>query len=377
MPQTYIRAVGPGAVGRTCPVAVSCSRSGSPVPGRSGIVGSGPRRARRRSYVGDGGRCRAVRTAARGSPATPRPGNGSRPSCSSRSTRRRQASTSAGETQLDQRSCPASSEQVVPRARSSTVRPRSAAAARPPSPTARCAAWARRGSDTPWSTPCTGAARLDQDVAALAVGVVEDRRRARSSGAAGRRRRAPSTTGSPSEPRASSTRSQPVGQARRRHHVDQRRRVVVDGVDPQLAPCPGRTAPRAARSAARRPTRWPPTPRRPRPRGRPACRPGSPTAAAPPRPACRRSGRLAPSWQISQNSVALDASTSRPSTADLAVRARQRRAPGPRGSRSASPARRLSGGSRWRAGRRARRRRAGRRRTGTAGARPRPRPGPG
>src|SRR3981189_3342596 len=37
MPQTYIRAVAPGDVGRTCPVAVSWSRRGRGVPG---IVGT-------------------------------------------------------------------------------------------------------------------------------------------------------------------------------------------------------------------------------------------------------------------------------------------------------------------------------------------------
>src|ERR671921_1401861 len=36
MPQTYIDAVSPGAVGRTLPVAVSCRRSGGPPPGSSG-----------------------------------------------------------------------------------------------------------------------------------------------------------------------------------------------------------------------------------------------------------------------------------------------------------------------------------------------------
>jgi hypothetical protein len=36
MPQTYIRAVGPGAVGRTEPVAVSYNRSGGAEPGIDG-----------------------------------------------------------------------------------------------------------------------------------------------------------------------------------------------------------------------------------------------------------------------------------------------------------------------------------------------------
>ena len=41
MPQTYIRAVGPGSVARTDALAVSKSCSGSPVPGSDGTVGSG------------------------------------------------------------------------------------------------------------------------------------------------------------------------------------------------------------------------------------------------------------------------------------------------------------------------------------------------
>src|SRR5512139_4196193 len=41
MPQTYMRAVGPGAVGRTSPVAVSKRRRGSPVPGSVGTWGAG------------------------------------------------------------------------------------------------------------------------------------------------------------------------------------------------------------------------------------------------------------------------------------------------------------------------------------------------
>src|SRR4051812_36821106 len=39
MPQTYIRAVGPGAVGRTSSVEVSRSRSGRPGPGSRGTCG--------------------------------------------------------------------------------------------------------------------------------------------------------------------------------------------------------------------------------------------------------------------------------------------------------------------------------------------------
>src|SRR5664280_1308379 len=41
MPQTYIRAIEPGAVGRSSPVAVSQIRSGMPVPGNRGTSGPG------------------------------------------------------------------------------------------------------------------------------------------------------------------------------------------------------------------------------------------------------------------------------------------------------------------------------------------------
>ena len=63
------------------------------------------------------------------------------------------------------------------------------------------------------------------------------------------------------------------------------------------------------------------TPRTPRPRGRPACRPGSPTAAARPRPACRRRPRRRRRRSTAQYSVAFDASTSRPSTLERRRRA--------------------------------------------------------
>lgn len=41
MPQTYIRAVGPGVIGRTVPAEVSYTRTGWPVPGTAGMDGMG------------------------------------------------------------------------------------------------------------------------------------------------------------------------------------------------------------------------------------------------------------------------------------------------------------------------------------------------
>ena len=41
MPHTYMRATGPGSVGRTDWLAVSKRRRGRPVPGSVGTVGSG------------------------------------------------------------------------------------------------------------------------------------------------------------------------------------------------------------------------------------------------------------------------------------------------------------------------------------------------
>ena len=52
MPQTYIRAVRPGAVGRTWRVAVSYSRSGRPVPGSRGTGGVGQERMQPRYLPG-------------------------------------------------------------------------------------------------------------------------------------------------------------------------------------------------------------------------------------------------------------------------------------------------------------------------------------
>jgi len=41
MPQTYIRAVGPGVSRRKAPDEVSWTRTGSPVPGTAGMDGEG------------------------------------------------------------------------------------------------------------------------------------------------------------------------------------------------------------------------------------------------------------------------------------------------------------------------------------------------
>ena len=80
------------------------------------------------------------------------------------------------------------------------------------------------------------------------------------------------------------------------------------------APCPGRTGP--SRSTVGGTTRQPVAsddqvaPRSP---GRPACRRGSPTAAAPPPPACRRTRRPGSPLRIVPTSVTLLASSRRPS----------------------------------------------------------------
>src|SRR6478672_5245544 len=208
MPQTYIRAVGPGAVGRTCPVAESCSRSGSPVPGRSGISGAGHActaailRGRRRPLPrGQNG--------GQGIAGQPSTGYGSRPSCSSRSTRRRQASTSCRET---------SSTRVVPSApsRSSRSASSTATSARvsdsPAQPHSTVRSLGSAWNDTPWSTPCTappGSTRTWPPLRSALLSTTSSTliRRSRSSSAC------PRTTGSPSEPSASSTRSQLSGSA--------------------------------------------------------------------------------------------------------------------------------------------------------------------
>src|SRR5215213_1431836 len=63
MPQTYIRAVGPGAVGRSWRVAVSCSRNGRPVPGRRGTGVAGQERMAPRYCVSLGAWTYGRRTA--------------------------------------------------------------------------------------------------------------------------------------------------------------------------------------------------------------------------------------------------------------------------------------------------------------------------
>ena len=104
-------------------------------------------------------------------------------------------------------------------------------------------------------------------------------RRSRSSSAC------PRTTGWPPAPSASST-AATRGQRVRGDHVDQL--DVGVGLHPELAhPGPERPVAQHGRRHDA-PAGCLGHRRTPRPRGRPACRPGSPTAAAPPRPACRR-----------------------------------------------------------------------------------------
>ena len=244
-----------------------------------------------------------------GQPST---GNGRRPSCSSRSTRRWLARTSCRLRRARPESVPSSPRAGRPAALAAP-RPRRRVSGSPAHPHSTVRSLGSAWNDTPWSTPCTRAARLDQHVAALAVGVVED-------DVEHGHPAQPLVVGVPEHDRLTVgaecvEHPQPARRQRgRRHHVDQRCLVVVDGVDPQLDHA---GAERPVAQHGRRhdaPAGGLATPRRPRPRGRPACRRGSPTAAARRRPACRRSGRSSPSWPISQNSVALDASTSRPST---------------------------------------------------------------
>ena len=138
MPQTYIRAVGPGAVGRTSPVAVSSSRSGSPVPGSVGDVGAG-QACTAGSYVGAAGSERR--------PGDRRPAlDRERQAALARAAGRPDAGWRAPRPaeQPGQRACRASPSRCVAQLLRAP-RPRRAAAAHRPSPTARCAASARRG----------------------------------------------------------------------------------------------------------------------------------------------------------------------------------------------------------------------------------------
>ena len=180
------------------------------------------------------------------------------------------------------------------------------AAARRASPRGRCAACARRGSVTPWSTPYRWPSAISSTWPPLRSALLTSTSKTaiRRSGSVSSWT---SDTGRswPSTP--SKTCSQPVG------HLALARPGSTascsgSGSCQQLDHARAVRPVAAARSAARRPSRAPRRRRTPRPRGRRACRRGSPTAAAPPRSACRR--RWTPS--ISPRKVALDAGMIRP-----------------------------------------------------------------
>ena len=175
-------------------------------------------------------------------------------------------------------------ERLAQRARAGDGRPRSAA--RRPSPTAPCAACARRGRSRPWSTPYRWPSVIASTCPPLrsALFTTTSKTAIRRSGAVSS---CTSETGWSRPSRPSKTWRQPVG------HValaDQRDGLLLRvRLLPAAAPCPGRAGPsRSTGLAARRPSRAPRRPGTPPPRGRRACRRGSPTAAAPPRSACRR-----------------------------------------------------------------------------------------
>ena len=205
-----------------------------------------------------------------------------RPARGSRATSRRLSSSASAS--------PSASVEVARRARSSVGEVLGVAAARPAQPhsTVRSlsSTWKRHavvdaverpsacGSTCPplRSALLTTASKHGHPAQAGVVGVHErDRPRRR--------------------PSASSTR-EPAGRhgvraarsRRGRRRASRRRRRTIHSW--QARP---ERARRAAPSAARRPSRRPRRPRTPPPRGRPACRRGSPTAAARRRSACRRS----------------------------------------------------------------------------------------
>ena len=168
-----------------------------------------------------------VRTAARGSPASPGEGNGNRPAASSASTRRRVARTSARD------SSPASvvAEVAVERRRGSARarRSRPAASGWPRQPHSTVRSFGTVEKHHPVVDAVDVPPAVDrQDVAALAVGVVHGR----------------VEDGHPAQPR--------VVLDDHRDDVDRR----VD-VDPTPGPCPRRTARRAGSSAGRCPSRSP------------------------------------------------------------------------------------------------------------------------
>ena len=171
-----------------------------------------------------------VRTAARGSPASPGTGRGTGRAASSASVRRTVARD------LDPRQQPARASRRDRRRAPSRIaldaRDLVRLERRPaPAPQHRPQLRAPSRSSTPWSTPIDVLPAVDrQDVAALAVGVVHRPRRGPPSGAAAGRPRRP---------------------WRRRRRPGRRRRTP--------GPSPRRTGRRAGSSAARSPSRSPPT----------------------------------------------------------------------------------------------------------------------
>ena len=220
-----------------------------------------------------------VRTAATGSRATRRAGGAAARRCSSRSARRTNARRPRGS--------PSSSVEPVgrlvpgPAYGGQLARRRARAPAQPHS---RVRSLWSVWKLTPWSTPNTRPAAA-QDVAALAVGVVDQdvehrqqpQRRARRRGSprpAGRRR--PDPRRSVNQP----SRGHRVGWAPGRPAV----RSPSSSTSTQACSEPGpERAVDEARSPARSRSRRSGTPRTRRPRAARGCGAGSPTAAAPPR----------------------------------------------------------------------------------------------
>ena len=111
------------------------------------------------------------------------------------------------------------------------------------------------------------------------------------------------------------------------------------GVDPELAHAGAERAVPDTRWAAPGSSPRPGTPRRRPPPGRPGCPAGSPTAAAPRPPACtRRPPRPSRALTV-QYRVALDATTSRPSTSRLALGQQLQGGRVPSGGRPGAPGR--------------------------------------
>ena len=318
--------------------------------------------------MGDGA-ARAVRTAARGSPATPRPGTAAGPrAAAGRPGGGRRAPRAARRARPG--SVPRRSEQVVPqRLEHRDLGPRQRLARPAPQHGAQLGLGMERHTVV---DAVHGAARLDQDVAALAVGVVEDHvehghpaqplvvgvRRGRPAHRRSRGRRAPAARCRAA--RAGAITSTSV------------RRVVVDGVDPELHHA-GAERPLAQHGR-----------RHDAPAGGLRHREGRDLAAG------QGAVREVPQRPFAGDRLvdAAAATSRRARSRRRAWRWTRRPAAPRRRSRRAGELQRrahlqvahrpgLSGGSRWRAGTRARRRRAGRRRTGTAAARQPRRPGPG